>query len=287
MKRPTMPSTPSSSAGRPATVAPKTTSPSPACRPSTSAQAPCASVFTVTCCRCAKPCTADVSSSVSCSVTSSWLLVPPFAPRASSGSRVGALTPFSASRQYASAFFVSCFPSHPMYSRYAGRVRPRTSPPVTSASYVVKTSSSTRPRLHPSSSRWWWLHTHRHPSSPSFITAMRISGAWPSSKPWRLSAFRYSSSACCCASRPRLLQSRSSHGSCTVRCTTCSGSSSPSQRKRVRRMDSRSTTACHACFSASTFSPPRTSHASCSTYTPLPPSSSEWKSRPCCNGESG
>ncbi|CAM4518858.1 hypothetical protein COEX109129_38850 [Corallococcus exiguus] len=40
-----------------------------------------------------------------------------FEPRASSGNRVDALTPFSASRQYASAVFVSCFPSHAMYSR--------------------------------------------------------------------------------------------------------------------------------------------------------------------------
>ena len=51
MNRPTISSTPSSSAGRPDTVVPNTTSSSPAQRESSSPHAPCSSVLSVTCAR--------------------------------------------------------------------------------------------------------------------------------------------------------------------------------------------------------------------------------------------
>jgi len=116
MNSPTVSSIPASSTGRPDTVAPKTTSSSPACRDSSSAHAPCTAVLSVTPRRRASSASASVPSGGSSRAA---------APNPSSGLRgvrgtgsgVGASKPASAALQKRSARPRSCRSSQSTYSR--------------------------------------------------------------------------------------------------------------------------------------------------------------------------
>ena len=123
MNMPTMDSTPGSSAGRPETVVPNTTSRSPLYLDSNSAQAPCTTVFTVNPCRLAVRRSRSDSSAANAIRTSS----DDSARCASAGCRsygngVGVSNPASTRRQYASASPRSCPRSQRRYSRNGRRV---------------------------------------------------------------------------------------------------------------------------------------------------------------------
>jgi hypothetical protein len=116
MNNPTIDSTPASSGGRPATVAPNTTSLRPASRASNSAHAPCSTVFTVSPQLRASPVTAAVSSAE----TSTRMLPSVTGARAGSAgaTRVGSSRPASSACHAAPAAFLSCRASQARYSRY-------------------------------------------------------------------------------------------------------------------------------------------------------------------------
>ncbi|GLV72891.1 hypothetical protein Shyhy02_08940 [Streptomyces hygroscopicus subsp. hygroscopicus] len=109
MNIPTIDSTPASSAGRPETVVPKTTSRSPLYRDSSSAQAPCTTVLTVS-----PPPRAVSRSRRDTSALSDTATVAEdrarwdSTARRSRGSGVGAVKPASRSRQWRSASCPSC-----------------------------------------------------------------------------------------------------------------------------------------------------------------------------------
>ncbi len=138
MNSPTMPSTPGSSGGRPATVAPNTTSVRPVIRASRSAHAPCTTVFTVS------PCVR--ASSVTRRFRSSGMWVSTLSgttgTRAGSAgaTSVGSSVPASSERQASRAASLSWRFNQARYSRYeVTRRSPRASPP---AAYTLVSSSS-------------------------------------------------------------------------------------------------------------------------------------------------
>src|SRR5581483_5008004 len=110
INNPTISSTPPNSPGRPLTVTPNITSSSPLYRLCTTAHPPFTTVFSVTCHPRPTSTSRLVSSSLSRTLASSYLLSPPspsplpsLTPPFSTPNRVPPLFPFSFLRQYSSA----------------------------------------------------------------------------------------------------------------------------------------------------------------------------------------
>ncbi len=106
MHRPTSDSTPGTSGGRTAAVAPNTTSSRPVSRPSSSPHATCTRVFSVSPEERARPVSRAVNPAGTSRQNSRGTTA--VRPYASGASNVGSATPASASRHAARAAVVSC-----------------------------------------------------------------------------------------------------------------------------------------------------------------------------------
>ncbi len=259
MNMPIIWSTPGTSAGRPETVAPNTTSSRPVIPARDSAQAAERTVFRVT----PEPRANDRSRSLvsSPSAMSTTSAVTGCRVGSAGATRVAWSRPDRWARQAARAASPSVPASQRRYSRYGvtgGRISSRPPAPY-SANSSSKNSDSDQPSV-----RMWCCVTHSiQRSSANLSRVTRISGGADRSKRVAASASENSRCASSCAARSSPVRSRTSHGSSHAAGTTCTGPGRPSCQNAERRFGWRRSIASNAERSAAVSTACRSSTKFC------------------------